>query len=117
MESRARSGRKGERDPTSRPPPHLHGAHGFPSASSRIAAQLKEWGLDARTEQFEALMPYPTVRTLEMVAPVRYRALLQEPAIAADPDTAGAGQLPPFNAYAASGDVTAPLVYVNYGMP
>ncbi|HLH43183.1 MAG TPA: M28 family peptidase [Bryobacteraceae bacterium] len=97
--------------------PHPAGSPASKAVADYLAAQLKEWGLDARTEQFEALMPYPTVRTLEMVAPVRYRALLQEPAIAADPDTAGAGQLPPFNAYAASGDVTAPLVYVNYGMP
>ena len=27
------------------------------------------------------------------------------------------GALPPYNVYGADGDVTAPLVYVNYGMP
>ncbi len=52
-----------------------------------------------------------------MTAPVKFRAQLKEPALPEDPDTAEAGQLPPYNAYSASGDVTAPLIYVNYGVP
>ena len=34
-----------------------------------------------------------------------------------DPDSTDAGALPTFNAYSADGDVTADLVYVNYGTP
>ena len=81
-----------------------------------LAAQLKDWGLDVHIEEFEALMPYPTSRVLEMTAPVKFRAELKEPAIAEDPGTSEPGQLPTYNAYSASGDVTAPLVYVNYGL-
>ena len=34
-----------------------------------------------------------------------------------DPTSGQAGQLPTYNAYSADGDVTAPLVYANYGVP
>ena len=33
---------------------------------------LQEWGFDVRIEEFEALLPYPTTRQLEMTAPVQY---------------------------------------------
>src|SRR5262249_33565751 len=64
-----------------------------------------------------ALMPYPSERVLELVGPERYTAKLKEPEVAVDKDSNDAGQLPTFNAYSADGDVTADLVYVNYGVP
>ena len=53
-----------------------------------------------------------------MVAPTSYRAKLKETTLPNDP-TSGqhAEQLPPYVAYSADGDVTAPLVFVNYGVP
>jgi N-acetylated-alpha-linked acidic dipeptidase len=97
--------------------PHHAGSPGAKAVAEYALAQLKEWGLDAHIEEFDALLPYPTSRSLEMTAPVRFRAQLKEPAIPEDQDTGEPGQLPTFNAYSASGDVNAPLVYVNYGMP
>jgi N-acetylated-alpha-linked acidic dipeptidase len=79
--------------------------------------QFKSWGLDAALEEFEVLFPTPKERILELVAPARYQAALKEPVIAEDPDSGDAGQLPTYNAYSGDGDVTAPLVYVNYGVP
>jgi N-acetylated-alpha-linked acidic dipeptidase len=95
--------------------PHHAGSPGSKAVADYAAGQLKEWGLDVRVETFQALLPYPTVRLLEMTAPTRFRASLKEPAVPEDKDTSEAGQLPPYNAYSASGDVTAPLVYVNFG--
>jgi N-acetylated-alpha-linked acidic dipeptidase len=97
--------------------PHQAGSPASKAVADYLAAQLKDWGLDVRTEEFEALMPYPTARLLEMTAPVKFRAELKEPAIPEDPATGEPGQLPTYNAYSSSGDVTAPLVYVNYGIP
>jgi len=97
--------------------PHHAGSPGSKAVADYLSTQLTEWGLDTRIETFQALIPYPTTRTLEMVAPVRVRAKLAEPAIPEDPSTSQENQLPTFNAYGASGDVTAPLVYVNYGQP
>ncbi len=55
---------------------------------------------------------------MELVEPTKFVAKLQELTVAQDP-TSGqhAEQLPTYNAYSADGDVTAPLVYVNYGVP
>ncbi|HSW50610.1 MAG TPA: M28 family metallopeptidase, partial [Bryobacteraceae bacterium] len=80
-------------------------------------ALFKGWRLNARIETFEALLPYPLERRLEITAPVQFRARLAEPAIPEDADSGDHGQLPTYNAYSASGTVTAPLVYVNYGVP
>ncbi len=97
--------------------PHHAGSPGSKKVAEYAAAQLRDWGLDVEIEQMEALLPYPETRTLEMTAPVRFRAALKEPPIEGDPDTELDGQLPTFNAYSGSGDVTGQLVYVNYGLP
>src|SRR4029078_11364192 len=83
-----------------------------------MVAQFKDWGWEARIENYEVLFPTPKERLLEMIAPTRFKAILEEPAVAVDP-TSGqkAEQLPTYNAYSVDGDVTAPLVYVNYGRP
>jgi N-acetylated-alpha-linked acidic dipeptidase len=97
--------------------PHHAGAAGSRAVAEYALGMFKEWGFEAHIESFDALLPYPTARVLEMTEPVRYRALLKEPALAEDADTGDPNQLPTFNAYSGSGDVTAPLVYVNYGVP
>ena len=83
-----------------------------------ILAKFKSWGLDAGIETFEVLFPTPTERKVEMVAPTRFVARLREPAIPLDPTSnQQAEQLPTYNAYSIDGDATAPIVYVNYGLP
>lgn len=83
-----------------------------------LASKFKEWGWDAHVESFQILFPTPKERVVEMVEPTRFRATLQEPPIPDDPTSSQqAEQLPPYNAYSIDGDVTAPLVYVNYGIP
>jgi N-acetylated-alpha-linked acidic dipeptidase len=83
-----------------------------------ILARFREWGWEARIETFDVLFPTPKERLVEMVEPTRFRLALDEPALAVDP-TSGQKreQLPTYNAYSTDGDVTAPLVYVNYGLP
>ncbi|MBI3281577.1 MAG: tetratricopeptide repeat protein [Acidobacteria bacterium] len=97
--------------------PHHAGSPASKAVAQYVLELFREWGLEANIEEFEALLPYPTKRVLELVAPVKYRARLQEPAVNADPDSSDKNQLPTYNAYSASGSVTAPLVYVNYGIP
>ncbi len=83
-----------------------------------ILSKFKSWGLDARIENFDVLFPTPKERVVELVEPTKFVAKLQEPTVPQDP-TSGqhTEQLPTYNAYSADGDVTAPLVYVNYGIP
>ena len=81
-------------------------------------AMFKQWGWDAHIERFDVLYPTPISTTLELIAPTRQTLGGQEPAIAEDPSSANtAAALPPYVAYQGDGDVTAPVVYVNYGMP
>jgi N-acetylated-alpha-linked acidic dipeptidase len=98
-------------------PHHVGSAYGRENADW-ILARFREWGWDARIETFDVLFPTPKERLVEMVEPTRFRLALEEPALATDP-TSGqkAEQLPTYNVYSIDGDVTGPLVYVNYGLP
>ena len=83
-----------------------------------ILSKFKEWGWDAKIETFNVLYPTPKERVLEMVAPTHFTAKLQEPPLPEDPSSnQQSEQLPSYNAYSIDGDVTAPLVFVNYGLP
>src|SRR2546421_1190237 len=83
-----------------------------------ILTKFKSFGLDAQIETFDVLFPTPKERVVELVAPTTFRAKLQEPPVPGDPTSSQqAEQLPTYNAYSIDGDVTAPLVYVNYGVP
>jgi N-acetylated-alpha-linked acidic dipeptidase len=97
--------------------PHEAGTERSHHVAEMILARFRSFGLDASIEQFEALMPRPTSRSLELVGPEQYVALLKEPALSEDPTSGQTDQLPTFNAYSPDGDVTGDLVFVNYGIP
>ena len=82
-----------------------------------MLAKFREWGWDARIETFSVLYPTPKQESLQLVAPRTYTAKLFEPPVPGDATSALAGALPPYNVYGGDGDVTAALVYANYGMP
>jgi N-acetylated-alpha-linked acidic dipeptidase len=98
--------------------PHHVGSPYDKDNAEWILSKFKEWGLDAKIESYDVLFPTPKERLLELVAPGRFTAKLQEPTVAGDPTSSQHDeQLPSYNAYSTDGDVTAPLVYVNYGAP
>ena len=96
--------------------PHLAGTPQSKETAEQILAQLKGFGLDAHIERFEAMLPMPKIRILEMTAPTSLRLKLEESAVPGDPAATDTGVIPTYNAYSGDGDVTAPLVYVNYGL-
>jgi N-acetylated-alpha-linked acidic dipeptidase len=98
--------------------PHHVGSPYDKDNAEWLLARFKEYGWDAKIEQFDVLFPTPKERLVEMVAPKPFKLKLQEPPEKVDP-TSGqtAEQLPTYNAYSIDGDVTGPLVYVNYGRP
>src|SRR5262249_38458517 len=98
--------------------PHHVGSPYDQDNADWILARFKEWGFDAHIESFDVLFPTPKTRLVEMVEPTKFTAKLEEPAIAVDPTSSQKSeQLPTYNAYSSDGDVTAPLVFVNYGLP
>jgi N-acetylated-alpha-linked acidic dipeptidase len=99
--------------------PHNVGSAYDKENAEWIAAKFKEFGLDTHIEQFDVLYPTPKERLVELVeGGPKFTAKLQEPALPEDPTSnQQSEQLPTYNAYSKDGDVTAPLVYVNYGIP
>lgn len=98
--------------------PHHLGSRYNKENADFIASQFRSWGYETKLEEFEVLFPTPKTRIVEMTAPEKFRLKLEEPPLKED-STSGqtAEQLPSYNAYSIDGDVTAPLVYVNYGVP
>ena len=98
--------------------PHHLGSPYDKDNAEWILAKFREWGWDARIETYDVLFPTPKERVVEMIGPTSFTLKLEEPVVANDP-TSGqkTEQLPSFNAYSIDGDVTGPIVYVNYGRP
>src|SRR3990172_9112328 len=84
----------------------------------RVRDLFRSYGWQAEIEEYSVLFPTPKERVLEMVAPTKFTARIDEPVLKEDA-TSGqkTEQLPTYNSYSGDGDVTAPLVYVNYGTP
>jgi N-acetylated-alpha-linked acidic dipeptidase len=98
--------------------PHHVGSPYDKDNAEWILAQFKSYGWDAHIENFDVLFPTPVDRVVELVSPTTFKASLQETALADDPTSnQQAEQLPSYNAYSVDGDVTGPLVFVNYGVP
>src|ERR1043166_5031748 len=98
--------------------PHHVGSPYDKENAEWILARFKEWGWDAEIEVFNVLFPTPKERLLELVEPPRAPATPDDPPLPVDPTSSQKDeQLPTYNAYSIDGDVTGPLVYVNYGRP
>jgi N-acetylated-alpha-linked acidic dipeptidase len=97
--------------------PHHVGSPYDKDNAEWILSQFKAWGFDAHIETFQVLFPTPKERIVELVEPTKFRAKLQEPPVPGDSTSSQISeQLPTYNAYSVDGDVSAPLVYVNYGL-
>ena len=100
-------------------PNHVGSAHDKLNAEMTLA-QFKAWGWDAKMEIFEVLYPTPKEVAIELVAGpgAPFKATLTEAPVPGDESSYRTkDQLPAYVAFQGDGDVTAPLIYVNYGMP
>jgi len=91
--------------------PHVAGTAGNERVADFIAAEYRRAGLEVETPRYDVLLSYPKSGTLTIVGEPGIRLARAEEGVAsADPLVAV-----PWNAYAASGDLTAEVVYVNHG--
>jgi N-acetylated-alpha-linked acidic dipeptidase len=98
--------------------PHHVGSPGGKQVADYIYAKFKSWGFATEIETYYVLFPTPKIRLLEMTGPTPFTASLSEPALKEDgTSNQTAEQLPVYNCWSADGDVTAELVFVNYGIP
>lgn len=98
--------------------PHHLGSPYNKENAEFIESLFRSWGYETKLEEFQVLFPTPQTRLVEMTAPEKFTLKLNEPPVAGDATTEQQSeQLPSYNAYSIDGDVTGPLVYVNYGIP
>jgi N-acetylated-alpha-linked acidic dipeptidase len=100
-------------------PNHVGSPHDKANAEMTLA-QFKSWGWDAKIETFWVLYPTPKEVLVELTsgAGAPFKATLTEAPVPGDESsTRTKDELPAYVAFQGDGDVTAPLVYVNYGMP
>ena len=83
-----------------------------------MADQWKQQGLeDVTIREYDVLNSTPREISLEMIAPVNYRAILREAPYDVDPDSKNPDASGAFLGYSASGEVTAPVIYAHSGNP
>jgi N-acetylated-alpha-linked acidic dipeptidase len=99
--------------------PHVAGSPQDYETALYTAAQFKADGLKTEIKTYYTLLSTPVRRHLAIVEPATAaRELnLTEPPVPGDACTSNDDALPPFLAYAATGNVTASVVYVNFGKP
>lgn len=99
--------------------PHIAGTREDYATAVYVRDQLRSFGLTAELKEYQVWLNYPKNDTIvELIAAgKRARLATREAVVPQDPTSANARITPLFNGYSASGDVTAPLVYANYGLP
>ena len=98
--------------------PHVAGTPEDYATAVYVRDQMRAFGLPAELKEYQVWLNYPkTDPIVELIAPRREKISVREAVIREDPTSSNSKITPLFNGYAASGDVTAPLVYANYGLP
>ena len=100
--------------------PHVAGTPGDRRVTDFIYDEFQRDGLNPEIVQYRVLLSYPKRTSVELLRGENQPPLQlanPEPEIRGDPDTSVSDPLArmPWNAYSPSGDVTAPVVYANYG--
>jgi len=101
--------------------PHHAGSPYEITLADYVADQMKAAGLETTKYEYSVLIPWPGARTIDIVAPGAPGKTVpldvEEETLKGDKWAAMPGILPAYNAYSPSGDVTADVVYVNFGVP
>jgi N-acetylated-alpha-linked acidic dipeptidase len=98
--------------------PHVAGSKRNNDLAQYIASQWRKQGLeDVVVRRYDVYATEPKSASLEMIAPVVYRAGLREAGYDADPDTKNPRVSSAWSGMSISGDVTASLVYAHSGNP
>jgi len=98
--------------------PHVAGSARNNELARYIADEWRQEGLeDVIIRRYDVYGSNPKFTSLEMVAPVHYRAILRELPVLGDPDSKNKSISSAWSGMSASGEVTAPLVYAHSGNP
>ena len=95
--------------------PHMAGTEASRRVAEWLRDQYRSFGFDAEIVKYTAWMPLPHEVKLELTKPETKQLASPEQAFDVDKATSNKRAVVGFNAYSPSGEVTAPVVYVNYG--
>lgn len=96
--------------------PHVAGTPAQTATADYVLQQMASWGLDTVRVEYEVFLPFHDSTVVEVIGATRTRLDLIEPPLAGDPTTHEPAW-PAMNGYSGAGDVTARVVYVNFGLP
>lgn len=82
-----------------------------------VQDQFRSAGLVTKIVPYEVMLPFPKEVKVDLVAPIEHVGPSLETAPPGDPDPPDPHIIPAYNAFSPSADVTAPVVYANYGLP
>jgi len=97
--------------------PHVEGTEGSLKIAHYVRDKLRDAGFEVELVEYEAYMPYPKEVRFTLVEPESFQGPTPEEGWVWDKDSFNRDVLLPYNAYSPSGEVTAEVVYVNYGLP
>jgi len=92
--------------------PHMAGTPAQATTRDYVLDRMKSWGIDAWSKEYTIYLPQPDTVAAWLIP---QRGSPQKLSLA-EPVTGGGPQIPPFNGYTGDGDVTAEIIYVNYGL-
>jgi N-acetylated-alpha-linked acidic dipeptidase len=95
--------------------PHIAGTPAQERTRDYVNGELRKLGLRVETRSYRVYLPHATAVHVSRVSPDPTELAVDEPAVSGDLASALA-QYPTVNGYSAAGDVTAEVVYVNYGL-
>ena len=95
--------------------PHVAGTPGDRATAEMVLERFKRYGWDARIEAVPVYLNYPTKSDLELLEPRREELSLREHGAIWDKDAYDSTAFEGFHGYGAAGEVTAQVVYANYG--
>lgn len=98
--------------------PHIAGTKEDYDTAIYVRDQLRSYGLAAELKEYDVWLNYPKTPTvLELITTRRQKLNVFEAVVPGDPSSSHPKITPLFNGYSATGDVTGPVVYANYGLP
>ncbi len=98
--------------------PHLAGSKRNNDLAAYVAGEWRKQGLEnVIIHRYDVYATAPKSASLELVAPIHYRAGLREDPYSDDPDTKNPRVSSAWSGMSISGEVTAPVVYAHSGNP
>ena len=95
--------------------PHMAGTEASHRVAEWLLNQYRSYGFEAEIVTYSVWLPLPREVKLELLAPERKSLASREQPFDGDQDTYDSRAVAGFNSYSPSADLSAPVVYANYG--